>query len=266
MPVSRNHEDHCTMTAHSTERKLDWYAHPERWRSRLLTLLLRAAAVLGSIVAVPSVYISVMVQQPGIAVLDTVAVAVVLSLLYFEKAPYRVRAVAFTLVTYALGAGLLMAVGPISQVYLLGYSLLTTMLLGMGAGAASVVLSTATLLLLGGSGLAADTMMPERWSLDVVAWLVVTLNFLLINSLLTLSLGMVIAALEKALALERESHGALEYERSELLRANEALNMEVAERMRAESALGESEARFRELAENVRDVFYNYDPVSDRVL
>jgi len=265
MPESRDNSQQSRGADPVLLRDSEWYAHPERWRARLLTLLLRTAAVLGSIVAVPSIYISIVVEQPGIALLDSLAVAVVLGLLYF-KLPYRVRAVAFSLVTYALGAGLLASVGPISQVYLLGYSLLTTLLLGMGAGAVSVALNAATLLLIGGTGYAADMMMPERWGADFIAWVVVTLNFLLINALLMLSLGMVIAALEKALALERESHDALEHERSELLRANQALHVEVAERARAEAALQESETRFRELAENVRDVFYNFDPVNERVL
>jgi PAS domain S-box-containing protein len=38
------------------------------------------------------------------------------------------------------------------------------------------------------------------------------------------------------------------------------------ERARAEEALRESESRFREMADNIKDVFYNFDAVSGRVL
>jgi PAS domain S-box-containing protein len=38
------------------------------------------------------------------------------------------------------------------------------------------------------------------------------------------------------------------------------------ERARAEEALRDGEARFRELAENIHDVFYSYDPVTRRIL
>ncbi len=44
------------------------------------------------------------------------------------------------------------------------------------------------------------------------------------------------------------------------------LAQDVTNRLTAEQRLRESEARFREMTENLGDIYYNYDPVNDRVL
>ena len=49
-------------------------------------------------------------------------------------------------------------------------------------------------------------------------------------------------------------------------RSKMVLAQDVTERLRAEERLRESEARFREMAENTGDIYYNYDPVNDRLL
>ncbi len=48
--------------------------------------------------------------------------------------------------------------------------------------------------------------------------------------------------------------------------AEMVLAQDVTARLAAEEALQESEARFREMAENVQDVYYNFDPVNERLL
>lgn len=205
-------------------------------------------------------------QIPLVAVIDTLAVLVVYALLLAPRLSFRIRAVVFSLICYMVGTGLLVAVGPVSQVYLLAYSLLSTMLLGTRAGSISVLINGITLFALGASGLAVENMASAPKEEAITAWSVVTSNFVFVNVLLVLSLGAMLKAIESALVLEQSARGVAEHERSALLRTNVSLRSEIDERKRAEQALAESDERFRELAENVRDVFYNYDPINDKVL
>lgn len=180
-------------------------AAPEQWRASLLTTLLRAAAALGALVYLPSLYLAHSSGMPGVIAMDTLAFIGVLALNFTPGIPFRARAFGFSLICYGLGVGLLVTVGPISQIYLIGYSLLTTLLLGRRAGLFSVGVNGATLLVIGLWGAAAPEMHVPGWEGSPAAWYVIALNFLLVNGLLALALGSIIAALERAATLQREA-------------------------------------------------------------
>ena len=96
---------------------------PDTWRADLLRIVLRGAAVLGAVVYVPSVVLAVTHGMIGVAVLDTVAMVAILALAAFKGLRPNVRAAGTGLVMYVLGTGLMVSVGPISQIYLFAFSL-----------------------------------------------------------------------------------------------------------------------------------------------
>lgn len=69
---------------------------------------------MGFLVYLPSVVAAVRSGFVGLAVLDTVAVAVVIALHRADRLPFAWRASMFCLVCYVFAAGLLVVVGPIS--------------------------------------------------------------------------------------------------------------------------------------------------------
>ncbi len=176
--------------------------HPESLRDSLLTLILRVLSVLGAVVYVPSVYGALKDGLHGVAVTDTVAIVTVLGLLAAKRLSFRVRAITLSLVTYAIGVALLIGVGAVSQIYLFGFSFVTVILLGLRAGLASVLLNAVTLLALGGLGYAAPEMALPRWDFGFSEWVVITMNFAAVNSLVTLAIGAIIATLTDALTRE----------------------------------------------------------------
>ncbi len=242
-----------------------WQVDPDHWRAQVLGILLRGIAVLAPLVYVPSLMMALREKMPGVVLLDTVAVAGVLTLYFMKSLSFTVRARALMAIFYALGAGLLVSVGSISQIYLLGFAVMTTLLLGLRAGMAATALNGVTLLLIGALGYAAPSMAAADWD-GFTAWVVITINFLMINALLVLSLGAIIAALEQAVHFASETRDELARERTGLMVTNEELAAEVAERTRAESQVQESESRYRSLFNSNPQPAWVYDVETLRFL
>ncbi|MDP1825490.1 MAG: ATP-binding protein [Archangium sp.] len=197
---------------------------PEHWRGDLLRIVLRFTAVVGALVYVPSVWLALESNLPGVVVLDTVAIVGVILLAVLERIPLPWRAGATVALFYALGAGLMVSIGAISQIYLFGFSLLTVLLLSLRWGLGTVALNAVTMLGIGWTGHAAPDMVVPLWVMDFTGWALVTANFVFVNLSLVLALGAVINALETS---------------------NATLKVEVLQRRRSEQSLLEGRALLR---------------------
>jgi two-component system cell cycle sensor histidine kinase/response regulator CckA len=227
-------------------RRVSWRVlAPETWRSDLLRLVLRTFSVLGAIVYVPSVYFALKLEMTGVAALDSAAVAAVFALTYFDRIPAKLRAACACFVCYVVGAGLMIGVGSISQSYLLAFSLVTTLLLSVRWGLATLALNAGTMLVIGYVGISAPEMVVPRRVPSFVGWSVITGNFVFVNGSLVLVLGAVIDALESALARALTARAALEHDGQALVTLNETLEREVRERARTEASLRENRALLR---------------------
>jgi PAS domain S-box-containing protein len=196
---------------------------PDRWQMSLFALILRGSVFLGALVYLPSVYASVQYRLYGLAVIDTVALVTLIGLNLFDRLPFPWRAATFCLILYGLAVGLLISVGPISQIYLFAFSILTALLLGLRAGFIATLLSSVTLFAVGSLGYAAATMTITGWNQEIAGWTAITLNFTLVNTMLTLAIGAVVKALEYALTREVAAGVSLERERSLLRTLFDAL-------------------------------------------
>ncbi len=172
---------------------------PETWRSDLLRLMLRGFAGFGGLIYVPSVFFALKQGMMSVVAMDTGAIAAIFALAYFDRIPTKLRSACAGLVMYVLGAGLMVGVGAVSQIYLFAFSLLTTLLLGVRWGLATVVLNAVSMLAIGYAGIEAPEMVAPRWRWNFAGWSVITANFVFVNSSLVLSMGLVIEALESAL-------------------------------------------------------------------
>jgi len=245
------------MIEHKTSR---WQKlRPEHWRADLLRIIQLTTSVLGSLVCIPSVYFALQQGIVAIAVVDVVAIVVIIALTVFQRIDVRVRAAGTSLVFYGVGVGLLIAVGPVSQIYLFAFSLLTTLLMSVRAGLVSVVLNAITMTAAGAFGIAHPEMGGMRHGYDLTGWLVVTGNFVFLNVSLVAALGAVLAALESALSKSLASTAALKRERADLVRLNTALETEVAQRARNEAALQENRALLRIAGSSARLGGWRYD-------
>ncbi len=187
---------------------------PVQWRTGMLKLMLRVSVVLGFFVYLPSVYLAIKSGLIGVVIVDTVVMALVTALLVLDRLPYLWRASFFCMLIYALGIVLLIAVGASRQGYLFGFSIIATLLLGVRAGLGSAVIASLTLFVVGAVGHSMPGIGQSRWSEGLTSWFVVTLNFALVDILMTLAIGSVLKKVEDGLRTEIATRTALEGERA----------------------------------------------------
>lgn len=124
----------------------------------------------------PSFIAALRNQLYRLAGLDTFAILGIGVLYRSPLLPYRRHAAAYCTILYLLAVGLLVWVGPVSQIYLFGFSIFTTLLLGLRPGLAAVFVSSATLFAIGSLGFAAPGMLVQTDKDDLGIRVVITLN------------------------------------------------------------------------------------------
>jgi signal transduction histidine kinase/CheY-like chemotaxis protein len=181
---------------------------PTQWREVLLDRLLRAVAVLGTVVAIPSAIYGILTDVWAIGVLDVVAVAAVWALALLPGLSYRLKATAIILVGAGLGVGLFLLVAPVGAMYLVIVPLFAAIFFGhreaVGWFAAVVVL----LFVLGlvARRLTADPLVLER----PMTWLVVATNLMLVAAIAAFATGFLLTRFEQELERSEQLSEALE--------------------------------------------------------
>ncbi len=194
------------------------FIDPENWRAGVLRLLLGFSLIFGLLIYIPSFIIAVASGLYGLAIVDTLAIALITGLLYFRTLSYHLRSYIFLAVCYALGISLLVNVGSISQIYLFGFSMVATLLLGLRPGIAATVLASVSLFVIGAVGVVAPEMVNSVWSYDLKSWSIISINFAVVSLLLTVAIGAIVGALEMALTRAVAVKTSLDEERT-LLRS-----------------------------------------------
>jgi diguanylate cyclase (GGDEF)-like protein/PAS domain S-box-containing protein len=174
------------------------------WRDRVLSIILFVVVVLGSVVAVPSVLLALSEGLWSVAVIDAIALVWIVIIWRKRSLSFRIRAWHFLALLYLLGLSFLFTVGPASQIYLMAFPVMAALLLGLRPALFALALNALTLL---GVGYLADA------DLHIVGfegqpllkWIVITINFTFVDSLITLSCVVLLQGLEKSLERKRDS-------------------------------------------------------------
>ena len=174
-----------------------------QWRSFILSIILQVAAVLGFIVAVPSSLFAVFEGRASIAVVDVFTLAWIVILWRRRSLSFQVRAWNFCALIYLLGLSLLLTVGAASQIYLMGFPVMAAVLLGRRPALFALALNAVTLMGVGYFA-NADLQIAGFESQPFMRWTVITINFVFIDALITISTVMLLDGLKKSLEKSRE--------------------------------------------------------------
>lgn len=231
------------------------------WRERILTVLLGSAVVIGIFAVVPSVWLAVNERLYFLALLDSAVYALALALFAGRRIPYSIRSLGALALLYVLGVGICLSVGFMSAgpFWLFTFAVLSGVLLGLKAAIVSLLLNLATLSVIGaliGSGaLGADL----AFFRNIPHALVVGANYIVLNSLIAVSISILLEGLQDTAERQKDTFRMLARERTELLAAKESLLEEVEQRKSTEAALRRSEERFREMADHLPETIYEMD-------
>lgn len=176
----------------------------QSWRERVLSLILFIVVVLGALVAVPSVLLALRERLWLVAATDLIALAWVVAIWRIRSLSFLVRAWNFCALLYLLGLSFLLTVGLASQIYLMAFPVMAALLLGLRPALYALALNAVTLLGVGYM-FDADLQIPWLESEPLLKWIVITINFVFVNALITLTSVMMLQGLEKTLERKRDS-------------------------------------------------------------
>ena len=230
------------------------------WRERILQSIMSTGFALGLFILVPAALMAYTEHLWGLMVGHVGALLSAFIIFFSRRISYHVRAVLALFTCYAIGGVVISNVGVASGglAWLFCFAILSGVLMGLWAAGLALLVNGVTLAVIGGmmlGGLSGDMGHFATPARAVVAGL----NFMFLNAVAAISVAVLVRGLQSVSRRQQETLAALKQERSDLIQARETLKAEVAERVRAERSLGESEARYRFLTENIDDVIWTMD-------
>ena len=199
------------------------------WRGQVFKHLLQVVLLLGFVTAIPSALLAASEAIWSIVALDLLALGWIGVIWHLRAMPYRWRVWQFLIVAYLVGVGLLLKIGPVSQIYMMLMPVLAALLLGMRPALSTLALTSLTIFLL---GLHPDVALhlPGTPGSPVLRALIVALNFLFIAAVLTLSCAFLLRHLEDSSQALSQRNAELRLTATALARLNDMVMIaEVAE-------------------------------------
>jgi len=206
------------------------------WRDRLFSSIFYPIIIVGFLVYVPGIFLCIKLSKWDLAIIDTVVYLTAITVTVFRIIPFKIRAVAGGLAFYIMGFFLLIVMGPtgFGQIWLFSFPVLMGLFLSTRQSLYALLLNAMALIITG-------VMMHKNmvyWQLSpdlsIEIWIVNSLTFLFLNTIVTLSLAILFQGLQKSLAKEESMTEKLNQEHNVLLETNEHLKREIHERELAE--------------------------------
>jgi signal transduction histidine kinase/CheY-like chemotaxis protein len=199
-------------------------------------------ALLGGIAWVPSVYLSIVEKIWWLAIFDTLGYAWFVWAVLSRRISFTLRAGMLLAFIYFLGMALLIRLGPFAagSIWLFTFPVMTSLLFGLQPAIAALLINAATVIGFGLTlltGYVTIAFIPPNM---VDKWWVISANFLVLDTVVTLSVAVLLRGLKTALEKQQATGRTLAEKHLELKKANEDLKREFAERRRAEEEIKHS--------------------------
>ncbi|WP_332854984.1 putative bifunctional diguanylate cyclase/phosphodiesterase [Duganella sp. S19_KUP01_CR8] len=167
------------------------------WRAQIFAKLLLVVFLLGTATAIPSILLAASEGMWSIVVIDIIALLWLAGIWRLRRLPYTLRVVNFLMVAFVVGIGLLLKVGPVSQIYLMAIPVLAALLLGLRPALWTLGVAGLAVMVVGfeqNSQLHIEGM-PDYGFLKAA---IITLNFMFMTAVLTLSCAVLLQHLARS--------------------------------------------------------------------
>jgi len=198
------------------------------WRAQIFARLLLVVFLLGAVTAVPSVLLAASERMWSIVVVDSLALVWLGAIWRWRGLAYTTRVVNFLVIAFMVGIALLLKVGPVSQIYLMAIPVLAALLLGLRPALWTLAIAGLTVMVLGFEENAKLHIagMPDYGFLKAA---IISLNFMFMTAVLTLSCAVLLQHLERSLDTLRATADKLELRQRELSALNAELRLNSAD-------------------------------------
>ncbi|HEX8405646.1 MAG TPA: EAL domain-containing protein [Duganella sp.] len=194
------------------------------WRAQIFARLLLVVFLLGLATAVPSVLLAASEGMWSIVVIDTMALLWIGAILALRRLAYTTRVLHFLAVAFVVGIGLLLKVGPISQIYLMAVPVLAALLLGLRQALWALLLAGLAVMVLG-FGQNAKLHIEGIPDYAFLRSAIITVNFMFMTAVLTLSCAVLLQRLARSFDELRANAESLERRQEQLSVLNAELRL-----------------------------------------
>ncbi len=221
------------------------------WREKILRIILVVGLAAGIFVFVPMIALAVEQHIWTLPILNSVFYAVGVAVFVLKKIRFETRAGTTLTLIFLAGLSTIWNVGLLSggPICLFTFAILAGLLLGFWAAVGALTVNAVTLLFFGWLAGQGGWQPEQSFYTSTVRGVSVWFTFMLMNSIAALATAALVQGLQDIAGKLHKTFSMLRLE-------NDRVLQEVKERVRIQKALSESEARFRRLAENAKDMIY----------
>lgn len=193
------------------------------WRSLIFTRFMLFALPIGILAYIPSMTMSVLTELWIVAFIDTLVILLIILLVLCTKLSIKVRKVILSVCFYLLSAVLLVFIGSIGPglLYLLATSIFMTIIISSKAGYLSIIANLIVYALLALGLLVPETDIQFFNNYTFGSWIAVGANFLLINTVVVVSISALTNGLQMTILNEKKLQNELLDESKKLAEAKE---------------------------------------------
>jgi two-component system, cell cycle sensor histidine kinase and response regulator CckA len=221
------------------------------WRKRIFFTIFLSAILVAALSYFPNMKLSFQSRNWLNATVYTLTYLIGITVTFGRVIPFKIRAWSGLLLFYTNGLISFMTIGPAGsgRIWLFAFAVLTCLFLGLNAGFIALVLNVCTVFLYIWLLYSGYIQLLPTADFSIEHLLAIGLSFLFLSSIITISIGILVAALKKN--LQKEQSLSKEFKKS-----NEKLEQENAERRLVQESLRRSQERFRIVSELTSDFSY----------